>query len=100
MSALCLKILIAAISLFCMGIFICSISKNILKIFLGTVLMYNSSILALSVNQSRVNEAIALILCAFAPIIYFIGAFIITKIYKKFNTLDIDKIEQAAKGEK
>lgn len=100
MSALCLKVLIAAIILFCMGVFICAISKNILKIFLGVILMYNSSILALSVNQSRINEAMALVLCVFAPIVYFIGTFIIIKIYKKFNTLDMDKIEQAAKGER
>ena len=100
MSALAVKILFSGIILFCTGLFICAAAKNIFKIFIGTILMYNSAILLLGINQNSINEIISFVLSAPAPVICFIGLFVIIKIYKKFNTLDITRIEEIMKEEK
>lgn len=100
MSIFTLKIVFVAILLLCMGLFIAVATKNILKIFLGVIITYNSSILLLSCVYEISDKILAFVLSALTPFIFFAGFFTVAKVYKKYNTLDLSKIEEIAKGEK
>ncbi len=94
------QILYAAFLVFCAGLFLVIATRNILKIFIGTVLLYNASILILTLSGDAQNILMGVILSAFVLAAGFFGIFIITKIYSKFNTLDIKEIEKTAREEK
>ena len=90
----------AAMIIFCAGLFLTIASKNILKIFTGLLTSYSAIILLLHISSNPFNITFCTILSILAPVITFIGVFIITKIYKKFKTLEANKIEKIIKEEK
>lgn len=94
------QVIYAIFLLFCSGIFITIASRNILKIFIGLLISYSCAIALLFVSKNPFCIEICTILSAIAPVISFASVFTITKIYKKFNTLDIDKIEKTVREEK
>lgn len=94
------KIIFIAIILICLGLLLALVTKNILKIFLGAIITYNSSVLLLSCLCKTPDKVLAFVLTTLTPFIFFAGFFTIIKIYRKYNTLDLSKIEEIAKGER
>ena len=95
-----IQILYAAFLVFCAGLFIVIATRNILKIFIGTILIYNASVMLLTISNNAQSILIGVILSAFTLAVGFFGMFVITKIYTKFNTLDIKEIEKILREEK
>ncbi len=90
----------AAIIIFCAGLFLTIASKNILKIFIGLLISYCAAILLLYISYNPSNINACMIFSILAPLITFIGTFIISKIYRKFHTFEVDEIEKIIKEEK
>ena len=94
------QVICAVFILFCSGVFITIASRNILKIFIGLLISYSAALVLLFVSKNPFGIEICTVLSALAPIICFASIFAITKIYKKFNTLDFNKIEKTVREEK
>ena len=94
------QILYAAFIFFCAGLFLAISSRNLLKIFIGILISYSSVILLLYLSSNPYDTNTCTILSILAPILTFIATFISTKIYKKYNTIEIDKVEKIIKEEK
>ncbi len=94
------QVVYAAFILFCTGLFLTVASKNILKIFIGVLISYSAALVLLFISQNPPAAEICAVLSVLAPLICFAGVFTITKVYKKFNTVDIDKIEKIIREEK
>ena len=100
MSVIAFKIMLLGLILFCFGIFITILSKNIFKIFFGALLAYSSSLLALNCWKNPTGEILSITFAIIAPFFIMAGMFLTIKLTKKFNTSDISEIEKIAKGEK
>lgn len=94
------QVIYAAFIIFCLGLFLTVATRNILKIFLGVLISYCAAIVLFYMSNSSFNHAGSMVLVILAPIVTFIGVFVISKIYKKFNTFETDKIEKIIKEEK
>ncbi len=94
------QVIYAAFIIFCLGLFLTVATRNILKIFLGVLISYCATTMLVYVSSNPFNTNCAMVLLMLAPIVTFIGVFVISKIYKKFNTFETDKIEKIIKEEK
>ncbi len=93
------QVVYAILIIFCAGLFLTVASRNILKIFIGVLISYCASILLLHISSNPYNIAGCIILSLLAPLLAFAGVFVISKIYRKFNTFEIDEIEKIIKEE-
>ena len=94
------QVIYAAFTIFCLGLFLTVATRNILKMFLGVLISYCAAIVLFYMSNSSFNHTGSMVLVILAPTIAFMGVFIISTIYKKFNTFETDKIEKIIKEEK
>ena len=93
------QVVYATLIIFGAGLLLTVATRNILKIFIGILISYSAAIMLVFISSNPYAILNSAILSAIAPFICFLFMFIIAKINKKFNTLEIKKKKKIIKEE-